>query len=97
MPIGSSDAGRGKLSARLFKLLRATAFDNIMDDGASYYRLGGRGCVDIRYDCRSLPRLRDQGLVEYRDGYYRATEAGHVALGLTSSAGRAALSAVEGE
>lgn len=61
-------------------LLREADEHLIYDSGYSFYRVGGKGTLDIRYNSTSYQSLMSNGLVTRQDGGWKTTEAGRAAL-----------------
>jgi hypothetical protein len=52
----------------------------LAETGGEYYQLGGNGCVPVRYNLATLPKLARRGLVSRDQGVWRITEKGSAAL-----------------
>jgi hypothetical protein len=74
-----------KLTDREITLLRECAKYNISTVSGDYYRLGGFGCVPIKFSAKSLPSLQSRGLVDNAKGYWKTTEAGLAELAARAS------------
>jgi len=68
------------LTARQRALLEEMKTYALSDAGGKFYRLGGHGCVPLRYDYRTLPRLHDLGLVSRRGFVWEITHDGRAAV-----------------
>ena len=73
-----------KLTSRELMILKGAADHGLSSHGGEYYRLGGHGCVPVRYHPGTLPSLVRRGLVE-RGPYWRATAAGRKYLEATAN------------
>lgn len=69
-----------KLTEREARLIAECDRFSISTVGDDFYRLGGYGCVQIRFSARSLPALKRRGFVTDASGCWKATEAGVEAL-----------------